>query len=93
MWRVYFEGEDRYRGNNYAKLVLGQETMLDATKQYADYAITIHRRPYTQGWSHKVDEGRTYHFLVEVGRHSQIEDLLNQLAAKAGVPSVQALAK
>lgn len=92
MSKMYFEGTRRHVGNNYAKYVFGEETRLDGLKQYADYALTIHRRRYTQGWSDKVDEGRQYHFIVEVGKHKELEKLLNDLAAAAGVPTVQAYA-
>ncbi|MCB1711382.1 MAG: hypothetical protein KDH96_02520 [Candidatus Riesia sp.] len=93
MSRMYFDNNHRHVGNNYGKYVFGEETKLEATKQYVDYALTIHRRRYTQGWSDKVDEGRTYHFIAEVGRHQAIEDMLNGLALAAGVPTVQAYAE
>lgn len=92
MSRAYFEGTRRHKGNNYAKYAMGEETRFKGTSQYVDYALTIHRRRYTQGWSDKVDEGRTYHFYAEVGRHKELEQLLNDLAAAAGVSTVQAYA-
>jgi hypothetical protein len=93
MSRMYFDNNHRHVGNNYGKYVFGEETVLDGTKQYVDYAFTIHRRNYTQGWSGKLDEGRTYHFIAEVGRHQALEDLLNSVAQAAGLPLVQAYAE
>ena len=39
--RVYFENRQRLAGNNYGKLVLGQESHLKPTVQYVDYSIRI----------------------------------------------------
>lgn len=93
MSRIWFDNTWRHVGNNYAKFVYGEETLLKATAQYVDYALTIHKRRYAQSASDKVDEGKTYHIIVEFGRHQPVEDLLNRLAAAAGVPMVQATSK
>lgn len=93
MSRIWFDNTWRHVGNNYAKFVYGEETLLKATAQYVDYAITIHKRRYAQAASDKVDEGTTYHIIAEFGRHQEIENLLNKLAAAAGVEAVQASAK
>lgn len=88
--RVYFDGNMRHEGNNYAKYVLGEETRLKGTAQYVDYIVSIHKRRYTTAFSDKVDEGVIYHVLAEVGKHQNVESLLNKLAAAAGLPAIQA---
>ena len=93
MSRMYFEGNSRHVGNNYAKFVFGEETRLDGTKQYVDYFITIEPSRTQGGVTQRVFEKRTYHIYAEVGRHENVETLLNDLALAAGIPTVQASAK
>ena len=92
MGRVYFEGARRHEGNNYGKFVFGEETKLKGTAQYVDYILTIEPSRLQGGVTQRVNESRTYHFYAEVGRHQNVEDLLNDLAVAAGIPPVQAYA-
>lgn len=89
--RVYFDGEPRLEGNNYGKWILGQETRLKGLAQYIDYAVTVDVKKHYQYLPH-ASEKIVYHFLVELGYHSNIEALLNKLAAAAGLPAQQAYA-
>lgn len=93
MSRVYFDSTTRHKGYNYAKFVYGEESLLKPFAQYVDYAITIRKRRYAQTAGRTQEEGLTYHIIAEVGRHQAVEDLVNSLAAAAGVPTVQAFAK
>jgi hypothetical protein len=93
MSQVYFRNTHRHEGNNYAKYVFGEETRLDGTKQYVDYIFTIEPSRTQGGVTQRVFEKRTYHILVEVGRHEAVESLLNELVNAAGLPGVQAYAK
>lgn len=87
------EGVSRHEGNNYAKWILGEETMLKAGVPYVDYILTIRTKKYAQSFSGELNETFNYHFAVEPGTHIQVENLLNTLAAEAGVDTVQAYAK
>lgn len=89
----YQEGVTRHEGNNYGKWILGEETLLDATTPYVDYILTVKINKYAQSFSGSIDETFNYHFLVPVGVHVDVESVLNTLAAKAGVLTVQAYAK
>ena len=93
MSQVYFRNTHRHKGNNYAKFVFGEETRLKGTAQYVDYIFTIEPSRIQGGVTQRVNEKRTYHVYVEVGRHEQVEQLLNDLAVAAGIPPVQAYAK
>jgi len=86
--RVYFDGEIRHRDNLYAKAVLGEESVLEFSKQYVSYEITIHDSRYSQGMGRTSDMGMTYIVWAEYGRQSNLEDYINKLAAKAGVEPV-----
>ena len=69
----------------------GRETgFSDLSKQYVDYALTINHTKYTQGFGNRSQNYITYHFVVEYGRHANVEAELNRLVAAAGKPVVQA---
>jgi hypothetical protein len=93
-----FENEGRayFRGLNYRKDYLGRllrgetSNMEDESKQYIQYTLKVSHFNHTQSFAGRINEDINYDIFVEVGRHQAIEDLLNNLAANAGVPSVQA---
>ena len=87
------EGVSRHEGNNYAKWILGEETVLKAGVPYVDYILTIRLKSFAQSLSGEKNETFNYHFAVEPGAHIEVEKLLNMLAAEAGVDTVQAYAK
>ena len=91
--RVFFTGEARHQGDLVARMFKGEESALDSDKQYVDYAVTIRRDWYTQSFGSREEDNITYHVIVEVGRHQSVEDLLNSLAAAAGITTVQAFGK
>lgn len=88
--RVFFTGEARHYDDLVARMFKGEESHIEADKQYVDYALTLRRTHYSQSFSGIENETVTYHILVEVGRHQAVEELLNTLATSAGVSPVQA---
>jgi len=90
--RFYFDGLPRFEGNNYGKWLWGQETRLKPLAQYVDYQLTVFPKKYYQYTPHS-SEMITYHVIVELGRHQEVETLLNKLATAAGLPAQQAFAK
>lgn len=88
--RVFFKGEGRHFGDNVAKLFKGEESSLDPSKQYVDYALTLRRDTYAQSFSGRLEHNTTFHILVEVGLHTEVEAVLNSLATSAGIAPVQA---
>ena len=89
----YEEGVSRHEGNNYGKWILGEETLLEGTQPYVDYILTVKIPKYAQSFSGGIEETFNYHFLVAPGAHVQVEAVLNAIAAKAGITTVQAYAK
>lgn len=83
--RVYFENRQRLAGNNFGKLVLGQESHLKPTSQYVDYVVRIRTNRFAQSFSGEVIENFDYHILVEVGKASAVHNLLTTLAAGNGI--------
>jgi hypothetical protein len=90
--RFYFDGLPRFKGNNYGKFLWGQETRLKGLSQYVDYQLTVQPKKYYQLTPHS-SEMITYHIIVPLGNHENVEGLLNNLATSAGIPAVQAFAK
>lgn len=84
--RAYFDGEVRHRDNMYARQVLGEESVLDFTKQYFQYAITIHDSKYSQGVGRTSDMGTTYNIWAELGKQATLEAYMSAIATKVGMP-------
>jgi len=72
------------------KLTARETGFTDMDAQFVDYALTINHATFAQGFSNKSSNYITYHFLVEYGRHANIEAELNRLVASAGLPVVNA---
>lgn len=83
--RVYFENRQRLAGNNFGKLVLGQESHLKPTAQYVDFVVRIRTNRFAQSFSGEVVENFDYHILVEVGKATAVHSLLTTLAAGNGI--------
>lgn len=86
----HFGGRMRFEHNNYGNWILGQESHLKQTAQYVDYVLSVRTVRFAQSFTGEVVENFNYHILAEVGKHQDIEDVLNALATKAGVATVQA---
>lgn len=90
--RMYFDGNFRHVGNNYAKFAFGEETRLQGTKGYVDYVLIIQTQRVTSMQTNLVNEKIAYHIIAPVGQHVEVENLLNDLAAAAGINQVKAYA-
>lgn len=90
-WR-FFEGEMMH-DDRMARQLLGEESHLESGKQYVDYAITVRRDIYAQAWGQRQEDNITYHVIAEVGKHQDVEEVLNKLAQAAGVSPVRAFAR
>jgi hypothetical protein len=88
--RTYFDNEKRHKMNLYAKAVLGEESVLENRKQYVHYEISIDDSHKAQGNGARVDTGINYQIVAEVGRHLDVESIINKIAVKAGLAPVQA---
>ena len=90
--QMHFRGRSRYMGNNYGKLVNGQETRLNGLDNYIVYSVTIAPHKYVSNFQQAQNGAFTYHFPVGVGKQEPLEDILNLLATATGLPQVQAVA-
>lgn len=88
--RAHFSGDVNNTWGNVEKFIRGVQTNINYEAQYIDYAILIKRDQFAQGMGQKHQSHTTYHIQVEVGRHNEIEAVLNSLAAQAGIQGVKA---
>jgi len=86
--RTYFDGSARHVGNQFAKGVLQEESVLKYSAQYVSYEITLHEGKYSQGLGRTSDSGISYIIHAELGFHQPLEAYINKLAARAGVAAV-----
>lgn len=87
---TYFNGHPRHAGNEYAKFILGEESVLKGNAQYVVYNVKVAPETRSQSFAGVLKEGFVYMIAAEVGKHQEIEAVLNKLAARAGVPGVKA---
>lgn len=88
--RVFFTGQERDCDDNVSKFFKEEESHIDTTAQYIDYAVTLKRSNYAQSFSQEVATTTTFHIFVKIGDHVAIETALNSLAANAGLPGIAA---
>lgn len=91
--QMHFRGRSRYMGNNYGKVVNGQETRLEGLANYIIYSVTIAPLKYVSNFQQAQNGATTYHFMVPLGKQEALETILNKLAAASGLPVVQAVSK
>lgn len=91
--QMHFRGRGRYVGNNYGKIVSGQETRLEPFAQYIIYSVTIAPHKFVSNFQQPQNGAFTYHFILPLGKQEAFEAVLNKLAAAAGLPQVQAVSK
>jgi hypothetical protein len=88
--RMYFQGLP-YRKDYLGRLLRGETSnMEDQIAQYIQYTVTVQNGTYSQGFARRHSDNINYHFFVEVGRQNDLENILNDLAANAGVSPVAA---
>lgn len=90
--RHYFR--DLHYNNDYlARLLTGTVSHIeDEMKQYVHYTLEIDHTGYNGSFARQSSQAINYDIYVEVGRHKDVENLLNDIAANAGVAPVQAFA-
>lgn len=90
--RAYFDGEKRHRDNQFARAVLGEESVLKLNAQYMNVQVTVLDNKYSQGFGGRSDMSTTYVIHAELGRHQDLVEYINDLAARAGVEGIKPLA-
>ena len=76
---------DRYMEREWTN----EQTLLDNKTQYADIAVTLLTVRDSNGVADRVAAHTTIHFFVEYGAHQGIVDMVNMMAAAAGISGIK----
>jgi hypothetical protein len=76
--------------NNFAKYILGEESLLKPLKYYILYSIKVSPREFSQSFSATQVENFNYLIAVEEGKQASVEAYVNALATACGLPTVTA---
>lgn len=88
--RMYFTGEEPHRSPMTRVLFSDEESVIDQSLQYVDYAVHVDRNLYAQQPTGRHHEAFVFHIVVEVGRHQAVEALLTSLAGASGTEAPRA---
>jgi len=87
--RAYFLGE-QYRFSYLGRILRGEEAVIQNNfQQMAQIMLEVRHENYTQGMAGRHSANNLYQFYVPFGEHQPVVDLLNSLAASAGVATIQ----
>lgn len=84
---VYFKGVPRHK-DKVAQYFMGEENKLDPKTKYAIFSVTLEDVRYSNGYGHRDVQLRTYDFLVPVGAHEGIQEMVNMLGSAVGLKPV-----
>lgn len=88
--RAYFLGETT-RHDYLGRILRNEESVVqDDTEQMVQYSIELGHEAYSQGFAGKQEDNIKYVIAVPYGSHNSVENLLNNMAAAADIPSVKA---
>lgn len=88
--KAYFRNTTNDKGY-LGRLLRGETSNLqDSMLQYVQYKLKISSFNHSQGFAGRINNDINYNIFVEVGKHTAVENLLNNLAANAGIEGVQA---
>jgi hypothetical protein len=88
--KAYFRNTTNDKGY-LGRLLRGETSNLqDSLVQYVQYKLKISSFNHSQSFAGRINNDINYNIFVEVGKHKAVENLLNNLAANAGIEGVQA---
>jgi len=83
--RMFFNGKQRNDKYEH-RIFLGEESHIEAGKQYTDFAIDIARTIYSGGDSQMYTVTNTYHILAETGKEQQVQAMVQLLSGATQLP-------
>lgn len=90
--RSYFR-DLNYQHNYLGKILTGTTSNIEnQLAQYVHYTLQVRHKSLTGSFASETPENINYDVFVELGRHQDVENLLNNIAANAGQKTVQATA-
>lgn len=87
---VHYNGYATHNDSNFARFVLGEESLLKPTAQYVTYIIWVRTNKIAGMFSKEEVTNQKYIIAAEVGKHLGVEDVVNALATATGLDAVEA---
>jgi hypothetical protein len=84
----FFTNKDIHKGNLFARTNLSQERILKYHKNYVQYAVKFRDTALSQMGASRSDITHEFRMIVEYGKHTALEGVLNSLAGKLGLEAV-----
>jgi hypothetical protein len=88
MSRVHFLGEHRHKDNLFARVNLGEESLLDYNSRLVTYHISYQDTRLSQSAGGRSNITHEIVLVVEEGYQAEIQTIVNNLATKVGLPVV-----
>lgn len=92
MSMAFYKGDVRHKNNLFARRNLGEESLMDFNERWVSYSISYQDTGLSQAAGGRSNITHTQSIFVKVGYHTEIEDIINKLAAKVGLELVSPLA-
>ncbi len=89
---IFGTNKSKHKANLFSRANLSQERQLKYGKRILKYIIYTQDTSLSQGGSGRSDISHGFGILIEEGKHNVLEQILNKLAAKVGLPAVNASA-
>ena len=88
MGNLHFTNKDIHTKNLFARTNLSQERILKYHKKYVQYAVKFQDNSLSQGGGSRSDITHEFRMIVEYGKHTTLEAVLNSLAGRLGLDAV-----
>lgn len=92
MSMAFYQGEKRHKNNLFARTNLGEESVMDFNEAWVSYHISYQDTGLSQAAGGRSNITKEIPIFVKVGYHTEIQDIVNKLAAKVGLELVNPLA-
>lgn len=89
MGHKHFTNKTVYKGNLFTRANLSLERILKYHKRILRYHIQYRDQTLSQGGGGRSDITHDIMLMVEYGKHSELENIVNKLASKSGLPAVK----
>ncbi len=89
MGNDFFTNKTRHSKNLFARTNLSQERILKYHKKYVIFGVKIQDTSLSQGSGGRSNFTFNSTYAIEYGKHTELQTLLNKLAAKVGLDTVR----
>jgi len=88
MSRNFYQGVNRHKDNLFARVNFGEESVMDFNERWVSYHISYQDTKLSQAAGGRSNITHEVPIFVRLGYHTEIEEIVNKLAAKVGLETV-----